>query len=354
LWRVSGQNRPDAVIKDAGVQAAGEEEMAKRITLTSIEGLLVGHARRDDRPTGCTVILATAGAVAGVDVSGGAPGTRETDLLRPEATVGVVHAVMLSGGSAYGLAAADGVMRFLRQQGIGFETSGGPVPIVPGAILYDLDVGDSATYPDTDTGYSACEAASSAPVEEGSVGAGTGATVGKMFGNRFAMKGGVGSDGFLFEDGTTVAALMAVNCRGDVADPTSGRIVAGARRADGNGLRNSAAEVLESERARTSAMNNTTIGVVATNRTLTQAECTHLARVAHDGLARAIVPAHTRFDGDTIFFLSTGTAAPPDDSAASDRLEVATAAAVANSIYRAVTEAEGLPGYPSAKDLGTI
>jgi L-aminopeptidase/D-esterase-like protein len=175
-----------------------------------------------------------------------------------------------------------------------------------------------------------------------------------MFGKRFAMKGGVGSDGFLFEDGTTVAALMAVNCRGDVVDPTSGRIVAGARRADGDGLRNSAMDILEGGRAQTSATNNTTIGVVATNQTLTQAECTHLANVAHDGLARAIVPAHTRFDGDTIFFLSTGTAAPPADAGAFDRLEVATAAAVANSILSAVTEAEGLPGYPSAKDLGTI
>jgi L-aminopeptidase/D-esterase-like protein len=328
--------------------------MVERISLTSIEGVLVGHARRDDRPTGCTVILTTAGAVAGVDVRGGGPGTRETDLLRPEATVDVVHAVMLGGGSAFGLAAADGVMRFLRQKGIGFETAGGPVPIVPGAILYDLDIGDSPSYPDTHTGFSACEAASSAPVEEGSVGAGTGATVGKMFGSRFAMKGGIGSDGFRFDDGTTVAALMAVNCRGDVVDPASGRIIAGARRADGSGLRDSAAEILEGSGSEVPATHNTTIGVVATNLALTQAECTHLAKVAHDGLARAIVPAHTRFDGDTIFFLSTGAAAPPDDAAAFDRLEVATAAAVANSILRAVTQAEGLPGYPSVRDLGTI
>ncbi len=340
--------------EDAGIQAAGEEEMAERITLTSLDGVLVGHARRDDRPTGCTVILTTAGAVAGVDVRGGAPGTRETDLLRPEATVGVVHAVMLGGGSAFGLAAADGVMRFLRQRDIGYETPNGPVPIVPAAILYDLGVGDSASYPDADNGFSACEAASSEPVVEGSVGAGTGATVGKMFGSRFAMKGGVGSAGFHFDDGTTVAALMAVNCRGDVADPASGRIVAGARSADGSGLRDSAAEILEGSRAEISGTHNTTIGVVATNRTLTKSECTHLAAVAHDGLARAISPAHTRFDGDTIFFLSTGAAAPPDGADTFDRLEVATAAAVANSILRAVTETEGLPGYPSARELGTI
>jgi len=329
--------------------------MAEQITLTSLDGVLVGHARRDDRPTGCTVVLTTAGAVAGVDVRGAAPGTRETALLRPEATVEVVHAVLLAGGSAFGLAAADGVMKFLRQRDIGYPTPNGPVPIVPSAILYDLGVGESGSYPDAANGFAACEAASSARVVEGSVGAGTGATVGKMFGSSFAMKGGVGSTGFRFDDGTTVAALMAVNCRGDVVDPANGRILAGARSADGSGLRDSVAQILQgSGAAEDAGAHNTTIGVVATNRTLTKSECTHLAAVAHDGLARAITPAHTRFDGDTIFFLSTGTAAAPDGAAAFDRLEVATAAAVANSILRAASEATSLPGYPSARELGTI
>ena len=328
--------------------------MVERITLTSVDGVLAGHAQREDRPTGCTVVLTEAGAVAGVDVRGAAPGTRETDLLRPEATVGVVHAVVLAGGSAFGLAAADGVMRFLRQRDVGYETRNGPVPIVPAAILYDLGIGDSNSYPNAENGFAACEEASPEPVMEGSVGVGAGATVGKMFGSRFAMKGGIGSAGFHLDDGTVVAALLAVNCRGDVRDPESGRIVAGARTDDGSGLRDSAAEILAGSRAEISGAHNTTIGVVATNRTLTKSECTHLAAVAHDGLARAITPAHTRFDGDTIFFLSTGAAAPPDDAAAFDRLEVATAASVADSILRAVTEATGLPGYPSAKDLGTI
>jgi L-aminopeptidase/D-esterase-like protein len=328
--------------------------MAERITLTSLDGLLVGHSRRQDRPTGCTVVLVPGGAVAGVDVRGAAPGTRETDLLRPEKTVSVVHAILLAGGSAFGLAAADGVMRFLRERDIGYQTGNGPVPIVPAAILYDLGIGDSRSYPDAETGIAACEAASAATVAEGSVGAGSGATVGKMFGARYAMKGGVGSSGFSFDDGTVVAALMAVNCRGDIRDPATGRVVAGARGADGSGLRDSAAEILAGAQTESIGAQNTTIGIVATNRELTKSECTHLAAVAHDGLARAITPAHTRVDGDTIFFLSTGSGNSPEDAASFDRLEIATAAVTAAAILRAATEATGLPGYPSARELGTI
>jgi L-aminopeptidase/D-esterase-like protein len=349
-----GSGLPTDGYEDSFAQAATEVEMAERISMTSLDGVLVGHAQRDDRPTGCTVVLVEAGAVAGVDVRGAAPGTRETDLLRPEATVGEVHAILLSGGSAFGLAAAEGVMRFLRGRDVGYQTRHGAVPIVPAAILYDLGVGDSSTYPDAETGFAACEAAAGSPVAEGSVGAGTGATVGKMFGSQYAMKGGLGSAGTLFADGAIVTALMAVNCRGDVRDPASGRIVAGARGADGRGLRDSAAEILAGSRAEATGVHNTTIGVVATNQTLTKSECTHLAAVAHAGLARAITPSHTRFDGDTIFFISTGTAAAPEDAAAFDRLEIATAAAVADSILRAVTEATGLPGYPSARELENI
>jgi L-aminopeptidase/D-esterase-like protein len=328
--------------------------MAQRISLTSLDGVRVGHERREDRPTGCTVVLTPGGAVAGVDVRGAAPGTRETDLLRPEKTVDVVHAVLLAGGSAFGLAAADGVMRFLREREIGYPTGSGPVPIVPAAILYDLGIGESGSYPDAENGFAACAAATAAPVLEGSVGAGSGATVGKMFGGRFAMKGGIGSAGLSFDDGTIVAALMAVNCRGDVRDPATGRIVAGARSADGSGLRDAAAEILAGAQTESTGAHNTTIGIVATDRKLTKSECTHLAAVAHDGLARAITPAHTRFDGDTVFFLSTGSGDPPENGAAFDRLEIATAAAAAEAVFRACTEATGLPGYPSARELGTV
>lgn len=328
--------------------------MQEPISLTSILGLQVGHSTRADRPTGCTVVLAPEGAVAGVDVRGAAPGTRETDLLSPEATVGVVHGIVLAGGSAFGLSAADGVMRFLRERGIGYETRSGPVPIVSAAILYDLGVGRGTSYPDSEDGFNACRAASSMPVREGSVGAGAGATVGKMFGNDFAMKGGLGSAGLAFDDGTVVAALVAVNCRGDVRDPVSGRIIAGARTDDGSGFRDTRAALLAGARSESAGAENTTIGVVATNRKLSKAECTHFAGVAHDGLARAIAPAHTRFDGDTLFFLATGSAAAPEDAAQYDRLEAAAAAVVARAILRAVQQAEGIPGFPSASDLGTV
>ncbi|MFQ5744814.1 MAG: P1 family peptidase [Acidobacteriota bacterium] len=332
--------------------AAEGEIMTERISLTSIEGLRVGHHTRDDRPTGCTVVLAEAGAVAGVDVRGAAPGTRETDLLRPQATVGKVHAICLAGGSAFGLAAADGVMEFLRRRGVGFPTANGPVPIVPAAILYDLGVGGGTSHPDADDGTAACAAASTVTPDEGNVGAGAGATVGKIFGTEYAMKGGIGSAGFRFADGTVVATLVAVNCRGDVRDPASGRLIAGARAADGHSLRNSQATLLAGAAGEPLGPSNTTIGVVATNHTMDKSACTHLAAIAHDGLARAVIPAHTRFDGDTFFFLATGTAGPIDASA-DDRLEAAVAASVSAAILRAVRRARGLPGYPSASELGT-
>lgn len=322
-----------------------------RVTLTSVDGVKVGHRTREDRPTGCTVVVTEAGAVGGVAVRGAAPGTRETALLAPENTVSEVHAVVLTGGSAYGLAAADGVMRTLRDRNVGFSVGSNVVPIVPAAVLYDLGIGGD-TYPDAADGAAACDAASTDPPAEGSVGAGAGATVGKMLGGT-RMKGGIGSAGFRFDDGTVVAALVAVNCRGDVRDPRSGRIIAGARKPDGSGFVDVEDALLRGADAAAEPGANTTIGVVATNRALTKVECNRLAGVAHDGLARAIVPAHTRFDGDTLFALATGTAGPLQRPGQYDGLEVAAAAAVSESILRAVRQATGLPGIPSVSDLGT-
>ena len=326
------------------------ERQSERITLTSIEGLQVGHHTRADRPTGCTVVVAAQGAVAGVAVRGAAPGSREIALLSPENTVEQVHAVLLTGGSAFGLAAADGVMRALRARDIGFRMGRQVVPIVPGAVLYDLGLGGDS-YPDADDGAAAVAAASSAPPAEGSVGAGAGATVGKMLAGG-SMKGGIGTAGFRFANGTVVAALVAVNCRGDVREPRTGKLVAGARGEDGRSLLDVEAALLAggADPAATPGA-NTTIGVVATNLALTKLQCSRLASVAHDGLARAIVPAHTRFDGDTLFALATGSAGPLAGGD-HDRLEVAAAAAVAESILRAVRLATGLPGIPSVTELG--
>lgn len=333
--------------------APSRRSQIERVTLTDIEGLRVGHRTREDAPTGCTAVLAPAGATAGVAVRGSAPGTREIALLEPTNSVEVVHAVMLSGGSAFGLATADGAMRWLRDHGHGFPTGGGVVPIVPAAILYDLGVAGDAR-PDVDDGYRACEAASTDPVASGNVGAGAGATVGKMFGAG-AMKGGIGSAGYRFDDGTVVAALVAVNCRGDIRDPSGGALVAGARTPSGDALRDTENSLLRGEATADAEVGaNTTIGIVATNRRLDKVLCTRLAGVAHDGLARAIVPAHTRWDGDTIFALATGALPAPAEDREYDLLDVAAAAAVTGAILDAVRSAEGLPGLPSARDLGTL
>jgi L-aminopeptidase/D-esterase-like protein len=317
--------------------------------LTAVPGIKVGHATMKERPTGCTVVLVEGGAVAGVDVRGGAPGTREIALLDPVASVQKVHAVVLSGGSAFGLDTASGVMRYLDQRGVGFQTSAGPVPIVPAAVLYDLSVGGGKVRPDADAGYRAAKAASSDPVSEGNVGAGAGATVGKLCGVKRAMKGGLGSYAIRRDDGLVVAALVAVNAVGDVIDPASGEVIAGARTDDGSGL-------LDMRRLGLSdaacgnplAGENTTIGVVATNAILTQAQATKLAQMAQDGLARTIYPAHTPWDGDTIFVLATGEW-QGDTSLAI--LGATAAEVVARSVIRAVWSAESLPGLPAANDL---
>ena len=280
--------------------------------ITRVQGVQVGHFTSGLRPTGCSVVLTPQGAVAAVDVRGAAPGTRETDLLRPGNLVEQVHAIVLSGGSAWGLAAATGVAEWLEEQGHGLDVGVGRVPIVPAAVLFDLPVGDASIRPDAAAGRAACEAAGAVPCATGNVGAGAGATVGKLFGHACAMKGGIGSASVTVH-GVTVGALVAVNAVGDVLAP-DGRILAGARTADGSALRDSTRSLLQGERPQFALPgSNTTIGVIATDAPLDKAQLQRLALAGHDGLARCITPVHTMLDGDTLFALSTGLApAGPD------------------------------------------
>jgi L-aminopeptidase/D-esterase-like protein len=313
--------------------------------ITDVAGLRVGHFTDARRPTGCTVVLAESGAVCGVDVRGAAPGTRETDLLDPVNSIERVHAVMLAGGSAFGLDAASGVVAWLEARGIGHRVGPAFVPIVPAAILFDLWVGDPGIRPDAAAGHAACEAASDAPPAEGSVGAGAGATVGKLWGIGRAMKGGIGTASVRI-GGATVGALVAVNAIGDVVDPCSGRPLAGARSADGARLIGTTASLLAGDLPPVLQPGaSTTIGVVATDVVLTKAECRRLAQSAHDGLARTIDPVHTAFDGDTLFALASGRNPVRVHPVA---LGAAAAAATAFAVLRAVRAARGLdgPGLP--------
>jgi L-aminopeptidase/D-esterase-like protein len=317
--------------------------------LAAVAGLKVGHASMPGRPTGCTVVVAEGGAVGGVDVRGAAPGTRETDLLNPVNTVEKVHAVVLTGGSAFGLDSAGGVMRYLEERGIGFDTEFGKVPIVPAAVLFDLNVGDPKIRPTADCGYRAAAAATTGPAIEGNVGAGNGATVGKLAGAARAMRGGLGASAIARPDGLVVAALVVVNTVGDVIDPSTGRVIAGARTADGKGFAD-LRTLLRSGELKPSGFigRNTTIGVVATNAALTKAQATRMAQAAHDGLARTISPAHTVFDGDTLFALATGARPGTPDMVAIGALA---ADAVAEAVVRAVRAATSIPGYPAAVDF---
>ena len=317
-------------------------------SLTDIAGLRVGHHTEAARPTGCTVVLCPDGATCGVDVRGAAPGTRETDLLRPDNLVEHVHALLLTGGSAFGLDAASGVVRWLEERGHGLGVGPALVPIVPAAVLFDLWIGDHRIRPDAAAGYAACEAASHEPPAQGSVGAGAGASVGKLFGIDRAMKGGIGSASVKV-GAITVAALIAVNAIGDVVDPASGRLVAGARSADGKTLADAVATLLAGglpERALAGMA--TTIGVIATDAQLTKAQANKLATMAHDGLARTIRPVHTMTDGDTLFALATGGSGRPGDITV---LGTMAAEATARAVLNAVRSATGLPGLPAARDL---
>jgi L-aminopeptidase/D-esterase-like protein len=317
--------------------------------LTDVAGVKVGHFTDARRPTGCTVVLVEGGATCGVDVRGGAPGTRETDLLDPASTVQQVHAVVLSGGSAFGLDAASGVVRWLEERGIGFPAGPARVPIVPAAILFDLAVGDARVRPDAAAGYAAAKAAAPGPVAEGNVGAGAGATVGKLLGFERAMKAGLGTASVTLAGGAVVAALAAVNAAGDVVDPASGQIVAGARTAAGDGFEGTTKALLAGRAPAVGKGQSTVLVVVATSAALTKAEATKVAQMAHDGLARAVNPVHTPWDGDTVFALSVGA-----DSVPGGVLVVGAAAAevTARAIVRGARLAQGLPGLPAAADLG--
>ncbi|MFZ8843278.1 P1 family peptidase [Thermoflexus sp.] len=329
--------------------------MARRLHgITDVPGIRVGHAQDPKALTGVTVVLCERGAVAGMDQRGGAPGTREMDALRPMHLVQEVHAVVLAGGSAcsaFGLDAASGVMRYLEERGVGFETPGGRVPIVPAAILYDLAIGNPRVRPDAAMGYAACQAATDGPVPEGNVGAGTGATVGKILGMSYAMKGGIGTAALEIGGGIRIGALVAVNALGDVVDPHTGKILAGARRPDGTGFADTMA-ILEALAGQISLSfrrrvpESTVIGVVATNAALTKEEANKVARMAHNGLARAIRPAHTMVDGDTLFALATGEKEVDVSIVGAFAAEV-----VAEAIVRAIQAAEGVAGIPTWRDL---
>ena len=317
-------------------------------SLTSLQGILVGHYTDDKRPTGCTVVLCPDGAVAGVDVRGAAPGTRDTDALSPSNTVQEVHGVLLTGGSAYGLDAAGGVMRWLEERGHGFQVGPAIVPIVPAAVIFDLWVDDFSKTrpvstqnprirPDAQAGYLACQAANSEPVQQGNVGAGAGATLGKLNGPDCAMKGGIGSAS-LCVHGVTVAALVVCNALGDVVDPQTGKLLAGARvSADSRDLLDIVKAQLNGHSiSKPQAGSNTTIGVVATDAVLTKPQAHRLAQVAHDGLARSIRPVHTPMDGDTLFALGTGTSGKAADMMLLSTLAAeVTAMAVVNAVLAA-------------------
>jgi L-aminopeptidase/D-esterase-like protein len=318
-------------------------------TLTAVPGIKVGHHTLTERPTGCTVILAEAGATAAVDVRGAAPATRETDLLDPVNLVQIAHAIVLSGGSAFGLDSASGVMRYLEEKKIGFEYGRAHVPIVPAAALFDLPVGGDGTIrPSADCGYRAATDASTSPVQEGSVGAGAGATVGKASGAAHAMKGGIGSASITLPDGTIIAALVAVNAFGDVIDPESGKVVAGVRAADGRSFVDARTLLRAGTLGFGGNAQNTVLGVVATNARLTKTEAKRVAQMTHDGYARAIAPTHTPVDGDTVFVLATGARAGAADTG---RIGALAADVMAQAIVRAVRQATGVPGYPALRDL---
>ena len=331
-------------LPEAGPSASGEPGGAPG-TLTQVEGILVGHASDFRGLTGCTVVLCPEGATCAVDVRGGAPGTRETDLLGPGRLVQQVHGLCLAGGSAFGLAAAHGVMTWLEERGYGFDTGVARVPIVPAAILFDLAVGDPRARPDAAMGYAACQAAGRGAVPEGSVGAGTGATVGMVLGPQGARKGGVGSAARFLPAGWTVAALVVLNCYGGVRDPETGRWLVGPPPATASpGWPGAAGEGPGSS--------HTTLVVVATDAPLARDDLTRVAQVAQTGLARVVDPVHTWVDGDVVFALATGRR--PGSPTLADRMAIAATAAqvTAEAALRAVLKATPLGGIPAVAGGG--
>lgn len=341
----------------AAVESRAALQPSQPLQITAVDGIKVGHHTLEERPTGCTVVLAEAGAVGSVEVLGGAPGTTETDLLQAENLVDQVHGVFMSGGSAFGLDVAGGVRRYLSEKKIGFAFGGAHVPIVPGAIIFDLGIGNRPDIrPGADCGYAAAAAASAGPVAEGNVGAGAGATVGKFLGRDRAMKGGIGSAAIRLPNGLVVGAIATVNAAGSIVDPSTGRVVAGARSADGRSLEN-VRGIIRGDRppqapppgsAGSPTPLNTTVVIVATNARLTKAQANFVAKMSQAGLARAIVPVFTLVDGDTVFVLATGTWTGDADVNA---IGAVGAEVVSDAILRAVRAATGIAGYPAVRDI---
>ncbi len=315
-------------------------------SLNQVPGLKVGHYTDLQTATGCTVVLCEHGAVPGVHVSGASPGGREIELLRPGYAVNLVHGILLSGGSAYGLDATAGVMSYLEEQGAGFDTVAGVVPIVPAAIIFDLSMGDSRVRPTAGNAYEACCAASELEVAEGSVGAGTGASVGKCLGMEHATKGGIGMATVELGNDAVVTAIIVVNAWGDVIDPCSGRTVAGPRDHATSGFLRTADLLMQSRMRRPFPTSNTVIGVVATNVRLRKAQTHRLAQMAQTGLARTIDPCGSMYDGDTLFVLSSG-----DKRCDMNVLSVGAVEAVSQAVQRAVLLAQTVAGVPSITDV---
>ena len=341
-----------AIVAAATMTANGQAPHPAAKGITQVTGIRVGHFTLPGGLTGCTVVLADGdGAVGGVAQRGGAPGTRETDLLDPTNLVERVNAIVLSGGSAFGLDAAQGVVKYLEEKNVGFKTNAGVVPIVPSAILFDLGFGGNRMRPTADCGYKAAGAAGAGPVAEGNVGAGAGATVGKIGGGRMPMKSGIGSAAIVLSNGLIVGAIVAVNAVGDVIDPSNGAVVAGAR--DASGKLADARKVLRAGSQTTTPRpgENTTIGVVATNAKLTKAQASRMALMADDGLARALFPSHTLGDGDTVFALATGGW---NGTADVSNVGALAADVMAEAIVRAAVMAKSSGGLPSASDTGTV
>jgi L-aminopeptidase/D-esterase-like protein len=317
--------------------------------ITDVPGIKVGHATNEEALTGCTVVLCEDGATGGVDQRGGAPGTRETDPMQPMHLVQKAHAIVLTGGAAFGLEAATGVVRYLEERGVGFDVQVAKVPIVPAAVLFDLDIGDPSVRPDAAMGYAACQAADDGLVTEGNVGVGTGARVGNIMGIKQAMKAGLGTASVDLGEGLVMGAIVAVNAFGDVIDPQTGQILAGARSLDGTGFADTLAvmkSLVSKSSLEFSGPRNTVIGVVATNARLSKEEANKVAQMAQDGLARAVRPAHTMFDGDTLFALATGSIEADVNTVGAYAAEV-----VAEAIVRAIKAAEGVAGLPAWRDL---
>lgn len=320
----------------------------KEISLKDFEGIRIGNAQNKESGTGCTVVICDEGASAGVDVRGGSPGTRETDLLNPVNLVDKVHAVLLGGGSAYGLDAAAGIMEYLEKKDVGFDVQVTKVPIVCGAVLFDLMCGDHRIRPNKEMGYEACENSELNECPQGNVGAGTGATLGKLLGPEFSMKGGLGTYAVQVGD-LQVGAIVAVNCLGDVIDPSTsnGKIIAGMLTEDKTGLRGTEKQMLKQYMDKKNLFSgNTTIGVIITNGKFTKSEANKLASMAHNGYARSMRPAHSIFDGDTIFTMATGKV-----EADINAVGLLAAEVMEKAVVSAIKNADTAYGYKSYKDL---